>query len=72
MPVILEPAQFEPWLTGAVGLDILKPAADDVLQCWSVSPQVNATRAAIRDMIRIRHPIIAVMMSIEPIRVAAG
>ena len=36
MPVILEPAQFEPWLTGKIGLDILKPAADDVLQCWSV------------------------------------
>jgi putative SOS response-associated peptidase YedK len=34
MPVILEPAQFEPWLTGAAGIDILKPAADDVLQCW--------------------------------------
>jgi putative SOS response-associated peptidase YedK len=30
MPVILEPDQFEAWLTGAAGLDMLKPAANDV------------------------------------------
>jgi putative SOS response-associated peptidase YedK len=45
MPVILEPEQFEPWLTGAVALDILKPAANDVLQCWPVSQRVNSSHA---------------------------
>ena len=45
MPVILEPEQFEAWLTGATGLDILKPAANNVLQCWPVSRRVNSSRA---------------------------
>jgi putative SOS response-associated peptidase YedK len=45
MPVILEPEQFEAWLTGAAGLELLKPAANDVLQCWPVSRRVNSSRA---------------------------
>jgi putative SOS response-associated peptidase YedK len=45
MPVILEPEQFEAWLTGTAGLEILKPAANDVLQCWPVSRRVNSSRA---------------------------
>ena len=45
MPVILEPEQFEAWLTGTAGLGILNPAADDVLQCWPVSQWVNSSRA---------------------------
>ena len=27
MPVILEPDQFEPWLSGEAGVEMLKPAA---------------------------------------------
>jgi putative SOS response-associated peptidase YedK len=45
MPVILEPEQFEAWLTGSAGLELLKPAANDVLQCWPVSRRVNSSRA---------------------------
>ena len=45
MPVILEPEQFEAWLTGAAGLDLLKPAGNDVLQCWPVSRRVSSSRA---------------------------
>ena len=45
MPVILEPEQFDAWLTGTAGLDILKPAANDVLQCWPVSRRANSSRA---------------------------
>jgi putative SOS response-associated peptidase YedK len=45
MPAILEPEQFEAWLTGAAGLDILNPAAYDVLQCWPVSQRVNSSHA---------------------------
>jgi putative SOS response-associated peptidase YedK len=30
MPVILEAHQFEPWLSGRAGVELLKPAANDV------------------------------------------
>ena len=46
MPVILEPGQFEPWLSGTAGVEMLKPAADDVLQLWPVSKRVNSSRAS--------------------------
>ena len=39
MPVVLE--QFEPWLTGAAGAGMLKPAPEDMLQMWPVSRKVN-------------------------------
>jgi hypothetical protein len=45
MPVILESDHFEPWLTGAAGIELLKPAADDVLRRWPVSKRVNSSRA---------------------------
>ena len=61
MPVILEPEQFEPWLTGAAGLDILKPAANDVLQCWPVSQRVSRSHARDDDV-----------NLIEPVAVGAG
>ena len=46
MPVILEPNQFEPWLSCTAGVEMLKPAADDVLQLWPVSKRVNSSRAS--------------------------
>jgi putative SOS response-associated peptidase YedK len=61
MPVILEPEQFELWLSGAAGLDILKPAANDVLQCWPVSQRVNSSHARDDDV-----------SLIEPVAVGAG
>jgi putative SOS response-associated peptidase YedK len=45
MPVILEPTNFEQWVSGKAGLEILKPANDDVLQWWAVSKRVNSSRA---------------------------
>ena len=39
MPVVL--AQFEPWLSGAAGTEVLKPALEDMLQMWPVSRKVN-------------------------------
>jgi putative SOS response-associated peptidase YedK len=32
MPVILEADQFDPWLSGRAGIELLKPAANHVLQ----------------------------------------
>jgi putative SOS response-associated peptidase YedK len=46
MPVVLEPDQFERWLSGEAGVELLKPAADDVLQRWPVSKRVNSSRAS--------------------------
>jgi hypothetical protein len=33
------------WLTGKAGLELLKPAAENVLQKWPVSKRVNSSRA---------------------------
>jgi putative SOS response-associated peptidase YedK len=41
MPVLLEQEQFESWLTGAAGTEILKPAPNDWLRGWPVSQRVN-------------------------------
>ena len=46
MPVILEANQFEPWLSGKAGVELLKPAANHVLQRWAVSKRVNSSRAS--------------------------
>jgi putative SOS response-associated peptidase YedK len=45
MPVILDSGQFEPWLSGAAGTELLKPALEDLLQMWPVSRRVNSSRA---------------------------
>jgi putative SOS response-associated peptidase YedK len=39
MPVMLE--QFEPWLAGTAGAEVLKSAPEDKLQMWPVSRKVN-------------------------------
>ncbi len=45
MPVIVDPAQFEPWLTGTAGPELLKPVPENMLQMWPVSRRVNSSRA---------------------------
>ena len=45
MPVLLNEKDYEPWLSGNAGLELLKPAAEDVLQRWPVSKRVNSSRA---------------------------
>jgi putative SOS response-associated peptidase YedK len=46
MPAILEPGNFEAWLTGGTGSELLKPAANDILQKWPVSKRVNSSRTS--------------------------
>ena len=46
MPVLLDEKDYEPWLSGKAGLELLKPAAENVLQKWPVSKRVNSSRAA--------------------------
>lgn len=49
MPVLLAEKDFEPWLNGTAGLELLKPAPDDMLQRWPVSKRVNSSRAPADD-----------------------
>jgi putative SOS response-associated peptidase YedK len=44
MPVILDPESFGAWLSGEAGTELLRPAANDVLQKWPVSRRVNSSR----------------------------
>jgi putative SOS response-associated peptidase YedK len=46
MPVLLETGDFVAWLSADAGLEILKPAANDVLQRWPVSRRVNSSRTS--------------------------
>jgi SOS response associated peptidase (SRAP) len=45
MPVLLAEKDFEPWLNGSAGLELLEHAANDLLQRWPVSKRVNSSRA---------------------------
>ena len=45
MPVLLSEKDYEPWLSGEAGTEMLKPAAEDLLQRWPVSKRVNSSRA---------------------------
>ena len=43
MPVLVDKADLEPWLNGAAGAELLRPAADDRVRMWPVSRRVNKT-----------------------------
>jgi len=45
MPVLLQESNFDSWLDGSAGLELLKPAANDYLQAQPVSTRVNSSRA---------------------------
>jgi putative SOS response-associated peptidase YedK len=49
MPALLAEQDFEPWLRGAAGVELLRPAPEDTLQCWPVSKRVNSSRAPADD-----------------------
>ena len=49
MPVLLAARDFERWLDGSAGLEVLRPASDDVLQRWPVSTRVNSSKAPAQD-----------------------
>ncbi len=48
MPVILE-GEIDAGLTGGAGTELLKPAANEVLQKWPVSRRVDSSRASDED-----------------------
>ena len=45
MPVLLNEKDHEPRLSGSAGTELLRPAAEDLLQRWPVSKRVNSSRA---------------------------
>jgi putative SOS response-associated peptidase YedK len=44
MPVLLGDKDYEPWLSGAAGMELLRPAAKDLLQRWPVSKRLDSSR----------------------------
>ena len=45
MPVLLTPFQFDAWLSGSAGTEMLVPWSQRSLQAWPVSRRVNSSRA---------------------------
>jgi putative SOS response-associated peptidase YedK len=45
MPVLLQPEQFDHWLTGEMRAEELIPTPNDYLQRWPVSRRVNSSKA---------------------------
>jgi putative SOS response-associated peptidase YedK len=43
MPVMLAQRDHETWLTGKAGVELLRPAPNDLLRMWPVSKRVNAS-----------------------------
>jgi len=43
MPVLLEPKDFDVWLDGSLGPEVLKPASEAALREWPISPRINRT-----------------------------
>lgn len=41
MPAVLAESDFDDWLPGKAGLEVLRPAPDDLLREWPVSNRVN-------------------------------
>jgi putative SOS response-associated peptidase YedK len=45
MPVLLQPDQFEAWLSGKAGKEMLVPAPETMLRKWPVSSRINSSLA---------------------------
>jgi putative SOS response-associated peptidase YedK len=43
MPVLLEEKDFDAWLGGSLGPEVLKPAPESALREWTISPRLNRT-----------------------------
>jgi putative SOS response-associated peptidase YedK len=45
IPALLAERDFEPWLRGEAGVEVLKPAPNNLLQKWTVSKRVSSSKA---------------------------
>jgi putative SOS response-associated peptidase YedK len=66
MPVLLAERDFEPWLSGEAGTELLKPAPEDALQRWPVSKRVNSSRAPDDDPTLIQSSVLSAAMRAVP------
>ncbi|MCG8359488.1 MAG: SOS response-associated peptidase [Kiloniellales bacterium] len=51
MPVVLEPESFEAWLAGEAGTELLRPAANNILQGHMVGPNVGNVKNDYPDLV---------------------
>ena len=56
MPVILKPADYRGWLSGAAGAEILKPMASESMSFYKVSPRVGNVRNDDADLLEPLEP----------------
>jgi putative SOS response-associated peptidase YedK len=49
MPALVAEKDYDAWLDGSAGVELLRPAADDLLQRWQVSKRVNSSKAPADD-----------------------
>jgi putative SOS response-associated peptidase YedK len=47
MPALLQSSDFDGWLAGNAGSELLKPAANDYLQAWPVHSIMRANPAVL-------------------------
>ena len=43
MPILLERQDHDAWLAGKAGVELLRPAPNDLLRMWPVSKRVNVS-----------------------------
>ena len=49
MPALLTETDYDAWLGGSAGVELLKPAAENRLQRWPVSKRANSSKALAND-----------------------
>ncbi len=64
MPVLLQPAQFDGWLSGELGRESLVPAPEDLLNKIPVSKRVNSSRTPDEDETLIQSVDVQIQRSI--------
>jgi putative SOS response-associated peptidase YedK len=67
MPVLLTEKEFEAWLSGEAGAELLKPAHDDFLQMSPVSKRINSSRTSDEDASLIEPVVLGATSSDEKV-----
>jgi putative SOS response-associated peptidase YedK len=49
MPALLAEKDYDAWLSGSAGVELLRPAPENLLQRWPVSKRVNSSKAPAED-----------------------
>jgi putative SOS response-associated peptidase YedK len=49
MPALLAEKNYDAWLCGSAGVELLRPASENLLQRWPVSRRVNSSKESADD-----------------------